>query len=299
MKHFNFLCKLCIYVASLIFIARFAVKKTDGFSILAISSDRPFEERFITRAPSFEEQTLLETAFNQPYHYFGCGGQAFAFFSQDGNYVIKFFKQRLFRPSYVLNAIPLPKFLHRFRNKRNWKRRDKLERDFFSYKVAYEQLQEQTGIIYSHLQKTTHLQKRIEVIDRLGIHHFLNLDQFDFVVQKRAERVYDKIDSLMRTGMLQEAEQGISEVFQLIITRAKLGFRDRDPNIRTNCGFIGAKAVKIDVGRFVVSEQIKTPEGIKEEVTVIIQPFRNWLEKAYPELMPHLLYEYERVVNSL
>lgn len=294
---FNALFKICLGTSLSIFSYHFFLNKTDGFSILAISSKRPFDEKFSTKKLSLEEETILQKALSQPYYYYGCGGQAFAFFSADGAYVIKFFKQRLFRPPCILNALPLPKFLHRYRQKRNWKRRDKLERDFFSYKVAFELLQEQTGVIYAHLQKTKNLKQPLEIIDRLHIHHKLNLNKFDFIVQKRAEKVYDRIDFLIRTKNVEEAQNSIKEIFRLIITRAQLGFRDRDPNIRTNCGFIGNRAVKIDVGRFVFSETIKTPEKIKQDVTMIIKPFKDWVEKTHPELLPWLLQEYENAMD--
>ncbi|NGX37328.1 MAG: hypothetical protein K1000chlam2_00482 [Chlamydiae bacterium] len=283
MKHFNFLIRLSVVVSALIFTSRFCQKKTDTFTILAISSTRPHNTLYETQ---IEESAELDTALSQPYTYFGRGGQAYAFFSADGKYVVKFFKQRLFRPSWLLNHLPLPKILHRYRFKRNWKRSDKFARDFFSYKVASEELRDETGILYSHLNPTTHLSKTLLITDRLGIVHPIDLDHFDFVVQKRAEMVYDRIDSLMEMGNQKAAKEALLQVFSLISTRAKKGYRDRDPNIRTNCGFIEDKAVKIDVGRFVKNEEMKTPERHNEELLRITAPFEEWIEIHHPYLLP-------------
>jgi len=164
-------------------------------------------------------------------------------------------------------------------------------RDFFSYKVAFEELKEETGMIYTHLNRSSDLNQKLEITDRLGIHHLLNLDHFDFIVQRRAERVYDRIDHLMQTQDLASAKKALNQVFALITTRAKKGFRDRDPNIRTNCGFLGEKAVKIDVGRFVRNEMMKTNQECKQELLRITAPFESWIQTHHPQLLP--IYQQE------
>lgn len=290
MKRFEILFRLCFCIASLVFIARFCQKQTDTFTIPAISSNRPFNPEFETRSLNENELKEIKVALSQPYVYFGRGGQAYAFFSADGNYVVKFFKQRLFRPSKLLNLLPLPKLLHKYRNKRNWKRVDKLQRDFFSYKVSFEELQGQTAVLYAHLNPTGHLNQKLEIIDRLGIHHFLNLDDYDFIIQRRAEKVYDRINQLMESGQIETARKTLRQVFSLISTRAKLGFRDRDPNVRTNCGLLHDRAIKIDVGRFVRNEEMKTKEGHNNELLRISSPLENWVEDYHPDLL-HAFHE--------
>ncbi|NGX47199.1 MAG: hypothetical protein K1000chlam3_00571 [Chlamydiae bacterium] len=286
MKYFDFSIRIIVWIFVLTFIPRFCKKQTDTFTILGISSNRPYSAEFATRPLDDEEETELQIALSQAYNYFGRGGQAYTFFSADGKYVIKFFKQRLFRPSWLLNHLPLPAFLHKFREKRNFKRADKLQRDFFSYKIAFEELHEETGLIYSHLNPTSHLKTKLAIKDRLGIRHFIDLDRFDFVVQKRATRVYDQIDELMGSGKVEEAKQALKEVFVMIQTRAKKGFRDRDPNIRTNCGFIGSRAIKIDVGRFVRSEDMRKKEIYSADLKRITAPFEEWIKETHPILLP-------------
>lgn len=298
MEHFNRICSVIGIFSLCVFAFVFAKKQTDLFTIPAISSNRVFHSQFTTRTLTSKEEEELKEALDQPYVYFAQGGQAFAFFSLDGKYVIKFFKQRLFRPSWLLNHLPLPPFLHRYREKRNWKRADKFERDFLSYKVAFEELQDQTGIIYTHLNKTAHLQKKIPVKDRLGIIHHINLDEVDFVVQKRAEHVYDRIRNLMETGEIQKAKLAIDSIFAMIQKRAQMGFRDRDPDIRTNCGFIEDRAVKIDVGRFVRCAEMKEKDAINRELLHITAPFELWLQENYPtDLLPYFYRVKERYLQ--
>lgn len=291
MKSFSLLTKSVLAFALCIAAQRFCYKKTDGFSIRAISSNRPFEKTYETRPLSPHEEKELAPALDQPYSYFGCGGQAFAFFSADGDYVIKFFKQRLFRPPHLLNALPLPSILHRYREKRNFARSDKLARDFFSYRVAFDELKQETGLLYTHLNSTNHLKKKLKITDKLGIVHILDLDRFDFIVQRRALRVYDYIERCKSREMASEA---FVSVFDLIKRRACKGYRDRDPNVRTNCGFIGKDAVKIDVGRFVPSMQMQ--EEWQEELKRIVAPFEDWIQETHPKLLP--LYR-EKLMEAL
>jgi hypothetical protein len=64
------------------------------------------------------------------------------------------------------------------------------------------------------------------------------------------------------------------------------GLRNRDANFRSNCGFIGATAVVIDVGRVVYSEEIKKGESMKKEILRITPRFRRYLLESYSELLP-------------
>lgn len=284
-KFYNFAFRSCALIFAAVFVSKFARDCTDTFTIPAIRSNRPFNPQNEARPLTREEQEEVRSALSQSYHYFGCGGQAYAFFSEDGKYVVKFFKQRLFKPNWLLNHFPLPSFLHRYRAKKNFARLDKLRRDFFSYRISFDTLQSITGVIYCHLNPTDTLHTKLEIIDSLHIHHNLNLDDYDFVVQKRAERVYDQIDKWISEGNLEAAKQGIGSVFTLISNRALQGYRDRDPNIRTNCGFIENRAVKIDVGRFVKEESMKTPKRHNEDLIRITAPFEQWVRDNHPQLI--------------
>ncbi len=270
---------------------KFCIKRTDGFTICSVQSSRPVNDLWEARPLSWPEKKEAEAALENKYTYFGCGGQSFIFFSKDGRYVLKLFKQKKFNLPFWMRAFHIPYLLDRYRAKKIWSREDKLLRDFTSYKIAFDELQDETGLIYVHLNKTDSWKRKITLIDRLNIEHQLDLDSLDFVIQKRAELVYERIVRQMREGDQKGAEQSISQIISLIITRCQKGYHDRDPNIRTNCGFIGEKAVKIDVGRFVQMEKMKEKSIIKSEVVRITAPFKAWIEIEYPELTTHFQQE--------
>lgn len=277
--------KLILLVSFVVIAAVFCPKKTAGFTLLGISSKRAYNPDWEIRSLTILEKKEVEDALSQSYHYLAQGSQSFVFSSQDCQYVIKFFKQRLFKPSHLLNSVPLPTILHRFRAKRNWKRADKLVRDFASYKYAFEELHDETKVVYVHLNSTTSLKKKLQITDKIGIHHTIDLDTTNFIVQKRAEPVFVRIHTLMMQGKVEEAKQNIGQILRLHTARAEKGFRDRDPDVLSNCGFIGAHAIKLDVGRFEKNDALKKPEIYRQEIKKIMVPFKSWIKCAHPALL--------------
>ncbi len=284
----NFFLKFSAFLLLGVLAATFSWKHTDKFTITGISSSRPYNPSWETRPLSPEEKTELDNAINQQYHYLGCGGQSFIFLSADKNYVIKFFKQRVFEMPLWLRYIHLPWKLDNYRKKKLWKRQDKLERDFTSYKLSFEELKPHTGVLFVHLNKTCFLKKQLTLVDKLGISHNVDLDQMDFLIQKTAILAVDKISDHMREGKPEQARAAIRSILYLIVDRCKKGFHDRDPNVRTNCGFIGNQAIKIDVGRFIADPNMPIPSTYIKEVERISKPFREWLATYEPSLVPIL-----------
>jgi hypothetical protein len=276
----------------------FCAKKTDGFTFLGISSKRPFRKGWQSRPLTEEENGELARALAQKFTYFGCGGQCFVFFSEDQKYAIKFFKQRLYGLPLWLKIAPLPWPFHRYYAKKKFSRQDKLERDFASYKLAFDELKEESQLVYIHLNQTDSLKKEITLVDKLGIHHQLALDNVDFVIQKKADLIYPRIDQLMSEGKISESKQIIQQTLTLILTRCKKGFADRDPNIRTNCGLIGKNAVKIDVGKIVRNSAMKIPEIYKKELSRISEPFKKWIDEKHVSLSEYFEEELARLMEE-
>jgi hypothetical protein len=275
--------------------ASFCERKTDGFSIARIHSDLSFNPDWDTPPLSAEKQEELEVVLSRKFHYLSCGGQCFAFCSEDGQYVIKFFKHKIRKPySYFLN-VSLPGILDEWRKRKLNKVLSKLKRDFTSYKIAYEELQEETGLLYVHLNKGTTLGSSVSIIDKIGIEHQIALDRIEFVVQRRAQLIYSHLEDLMARGDFEGAKQALRRILSLIVSRCKKGIFDEDPRIHRNFGFLGVKPIFIDVGRFVRDPCRKNPAIYKSDLVAITKRFRIWLKESQPELVATLdeeLYEF-------
>ncbi len=286
LPYFSLACAgLFCYFATL-----FCTKKTDGFSIAFVHSDLSYHPTWETREKNLQE---LENIFSQKFHYLGCGGQSFVFVSEDNDYVIKFFKHRKTRKPWL--RFPVPGMEHSRLKKLN-RALFKLNRDFTSYKIAFEELREETGLIYLHLNKGTGLNRSLRIVDKIGIEHEIDLDKIEFIVQKRAELLYPRIQTLMETGDAPSAKQAVNAILETIVSRCKKGIFDEDPRIHNNLGLLREKAIFIDVGRFVHDTTRMSSDVYINDLKIITgKRFRPWLERNYPELAVYLDEEIERL----
>ncbi|HSX03462.1 MAG TPA: hypothetical protein VLG76_01900, partial [Rhabdochlamydiaceae bacterium] len=198
------------------------------------------------------------------FYYLASGGQAWVFVSEDQKFVLKFFKAHL------------------------RKRKAKFERDFKSCKLAFDELKNETGLVYLHLNKSADLHLMAKVVDKLHIEHQIDLDKTEFLVQKKATLLYDHIQKLMNEGKAQEAKQALSAVCRLILKRCEKGIFDEDPRIQCNLGFIGNEAILIDTGRLKWDLKRKNPEVYRQDLKKITYKLKSWLSDHYPELIATL-----------
>ncbi len=138
---------------------------------------------------------------------------------------------------------------------------------------------------------------RADVDPHPGIRHEIDLDNTDFLLQRRAQLVTHDIEKKMADGDILGAKKTIREVLGLVVTRCKKGFRDRDPNVFTNCGILEGKAIKIDVGRFTKDPKMARPLYFKPELYGIVRPFRVWINHRFPELVPCFDEELGRIIS--
>lgn len=249
--------------------------QTDGFSILKIHSRFPNDPTFDTISPP------LPDIFSQPFTYLGSGGQAYAFVSADGNYVLKFFKHHHHTTSKLKRLLPS-------KHKRQLKREKKRLRDLSSYKLAMEILPKETGLLYVHLNTTDYLNTRVTIYDKLHIAHELNLDEVPFVLQKKATLAYSYLDELIKNGMLEEAQEAIDSICHLIISRCRQGIYDEDPRIHRNVGFINGKAMLIDVGRLKPDPRRHDPQTQRDDLIKITKRLEIHLRQKSPQLADYL-----------
>lgn len=244
-------------------VERFCHKKTDGFALVNIQS--PYQD---SSSWILHQELSHPEIFDQPFYYLDCGAQSYVFESRDKNYVLKFFKFQHMRIPPWISALPLPLSLEE-------KKREKIERKravrdelFQSIAIAYNQLRDETALIYAHLDKTSHLKKQVKIYDKIGVVYTLNLDDYPFYVQKKARLVSDYLKE-------NPSDELIKSLMGLCIRRNKKGIKDKDPDFITNFGFIDGKAVQIDVGRFSPMKEEREPP--REEMVRISCNLKEWL----------------------
>ena len=210
---------LCIFTFSVMLFN----KKPAGFSLDKVRS--PFEKSSkwaIGNLSAFEKEEIQDIL-SQGFNYLGSGAQCYAFLSSDGKYVIKFFRMKHLIPKKWLKLIPLPG-LDKYRFSKIDKRMLRHQELFASYKMAYDELKEEAGLVYIHLNKSKDLRIRVKLYDRMRNCYVANLDEYEFVLQKKTQLVHNRITALMQRGKREEALESMHKLLRQVVVQCKKGF---------------------------------------------------------------------------
>lgn len=232
-----------------------------------------------------ELDTFFYVVSQQQFNWLGRGAQALAFESQDGRYVLKLFQ--LARLRSADEALPFWK--RWFSKDAEAKQKERLEHReeiFSSSKQCFEELQDETGIVYVHLNRTDNKIKGIKLVDRFGQSHRIRGDDACFVVQKKAQYLIPTITQLMDAGQVDQAKARVSQLLDLLFVMAKKGFVDNDDALirNNNIGFTKDRAVYIDTGHLVKDQTLDIANRMRYEFRVRLDPFEKWLDWTYPEV---------------
>lgn len=224
-----------------------------GFSVKKITSTLTHHSEWETPPPAAD-------LFDQNYSYLASGSQSYAFVSADGKYVIKFFRMKHLIPS----------FSDYFRPERLKRREENLHTIFNAYKLAFDELREESGLVYLHLNKTNYLKEKLHVTDRLGRTHVIDLDKTEFIVQEKAELIFTRLAKLL--GNKDAIQQSVDAVLGLVQRRIQKGFADQDKAVSHNYGFVGDRPIHLDIGRIFKGEK-------KGEYDRIAARIETWLQQ--------------------
>lgn len=110
-------------VAVLLFgMGRLYFRLTDDFRLGNITYDMPHHDEWDIPKLSDEERQRLDSILSQKFTYIGKGAQSYAFGSDDGKYVLKFFKFKHLTPHWFVEMFPLfPPFRPIVQSKRSVK----------------------------------------------------------------------------------------------------------------------------------------------------------------------------------
>ena len=272
--------KILISLLIIYGISRFCHHQTAGFRMSKIQ-DNTFP---------VEQYVLPKIELPQKFIYLGRGLQSFSFISEDQAMVLKIFNNRYQNRLFWLNHLPF------FFQEKIALAKQKLARNFNSYKIAFEDLQTETGLLYFHPTQTDYLHQRVILVDNLGIEHEVNLDKTGFLLQKKAILFYPYIKHLMEQHDLEKAQKALGAFVEFLKHRYEKGIGDNDQLVRANFGFLEeAIPMQIDVGPFYKDETLKNPDLYKNQLLESTLSLKHWLEAHYPELAIYL----NEVIKSL
>jgi hypothetical protein len=273
--------------------------RSQGFNLEKISSKLTYNELWgVPPMNQGEVSSFVRNVFSQPFYYLGAGDQCYAFQSEDGQFVLKFFKMHQLLPKDWLNDFPFSLFEnYRFNNVE--KRKQLIQEVFSSIKGSYEHLQEETGLLFIHLNKSRDLKTKAILFDKVGKKYQVDLDSKEFFLQKKAVKIYDHLLELMKQGEDERVHRCIRSLLQVVVARCEQGFADLDIGVRNNYGFVGDQAVIIDCGSLVLDETIRQPHHYQREILRVAEAMDHWAQTHFPELVPIIQDEAHFAINSI
>ena len=251
-----------------LFLFAWTLWRLDGFSLEKIQGSLQ-----IGSAVEPSEETLA--FLKQPYRYLAKGHQCFAFVSEDGKNVIKFFNYSRFSLPFPLEHISYFEPLYQ-------KRQARFAPTMQSYEIAEAYLREETGLIYVHLQKGGKL-PILELEDRGKRHHRIDLNQTAFILQKFATPIYEELEKRFQTLGKEGLEESLSCFLALLQKRCQLGIADDDRDVEINFGFCEKKPMLLDPGRLYFEKSLQSKVGIEKELRAATKKLRRYLAKTHPE----------------
>lgn len=288
---FSTLCLIALAIGA----ARFCHHQTRGFRLSKIAESttpRP-KEALEENCPA-----PIASLLDQQFHYFARGKQSFVFLSEDGEYVLKIFNntyQRKIKAMHLLSFLP---WIGQWAKEKELYFQSKLHRTFQSYQIAMSQMQEKSGLCYTHLFPSHSLPKKLTLVDPLHITHTVDPNTLGFLIQKRVQLAYPCLKSWIDAGKWEEAQAALHSLMELFFWKFRNGIADNDPLIRTNYGFTGTTACQIDVGPLSQDDSLKKIAHQKTEITRIVASLKKWLNENGPDLIPFLDRELEDHLSS-
>lgn len=294
-KWFVIVAALCLAIYGA---GRLYYKVTDGFTIGNIVSTLSYQEKWAITPLSNSEKKQVSEILSQPYRYVGKGCQSYVFLSQDGDYVLKFVKYQRFRPQAWLDYFQWVPGINPIRLYKIQKKEKKLDMLFDSWKIAYENLKEETGLVYVHLNKTKDFHQPVVIFDKLGFQHEVDIDDMEFLIQKKAQMLCPALEEMMAAHQEKEAVRLIDQLLAMILFEYARGFADNDHALMQNTGVLDGRPIHIDAGQFVKNEEVKKSEVFKQELFSKTFKFHKWLQKRYPSLAEHLQSRLVEIIGS-
>lgn len=129
------------------------------------------------------------------------------------------------------------------------KRRAEEKKAYKSYKIAFDSLRDETGIREIHLKREKCYKKPLWTLDEKGRVEFIDLNKTPFILQEWTLPFDEALESALKTSQT-EAENLLTEAFDIMESLLKKGYLLKDPNLLKNWGVAANGPLIVDLGQF-------------------------------------------------
>jgi hypothetical protein len=249
------------------------------FHLQAIQFDFPYHPEWDHNLLT-KERDDIHTILSQKFTYLGKGARLLSFLSEDESYVLKFFKYRYHQPHWAIRFLPAVFPFESYRQRKM--RKVSLETVLNGYGVAYKYVPESTGLVYVHLNLTSHQLPEVRLIDKQGKEHLVNLDETRFVIQFKVQELEKLLHQLLQNQNVGLAQQRLSQTLDLYLLHFQQGLFDLGVGILRNNGFISDQPIHFDVSKMTLDKRIRDPQFQKERLAILLKKVSAWLNENYP-----------------
>jgi hypothetical protein len=240
--------------------------------------ERWFDTHLVATIWTAAKEKEVTEILNQPFLYCGQGSTSKAYVSTDGQFVIKCFLQSEFisKKSW---SIPVIKKLANRRKEL----RVKYNR-IFGPIYAYQNIPKESGLIYyQFIRPSNHFHQQVQLIEKDGSTVWLDLNQTEFLIQKKAVLVSDYLRAHVIQGDLEGAKSGLAKLLWMAKNLYDQGIVLVTLQFLDNFGFVGDDPMRIDVEH--ISFDANWKETGKAHMSQELAKFRSWIVEHTPQLI--------------
>ncbi len=264
-------------------LVRVYYRATDDFRLANITYKMPHHQEWEIEQLPADNAKQIDAILSQKFYYIGKGAQSYAFSSDDGQYVLKFFKFKHLRPNWFVNSFPnIPPFSG-YRDQLAIRKHRKLYGVFTGYHLAYTEDRDESGLIFVHLNTGNDLKRSVTVFDKIGFEHTIDLDKLPFTLQEKAVTFGHTLDKLLKSDDLTTAKTRIRQIFDLYLREYQKGLYDKDHGLMHNTGFVDAKPIHLDVGKLTKDNEMKNPASYQPDMEFLAWKVNGWIKNRYPQ----------------
>ena len=271
---------------------------TDGFQVHHIVSHIADDARWKVHSLSEREIQEVKEILQQKFYYLAKGHQAYAFMSEDNQYILKFLKFHRNRLQPWVQYLPSVPELNRYIERRRFFKDRRMFTLLDSWKMAFDELQEENGLIQVQINRADKVYSPVKIVDKIGREFQIDLNETSFLIQKKATLFCPEIETCMKNNAIEKAQQRIDQFLTLLISEYQRGLAETDRRVLRNTGFIATQAIHIDAGRFSENVRFKDPTIQKIEITKKTAELREWLSTHYPSLNNYLDEQLVKLMDS-
>lgn len=262
----------------------------DGFSILR--TNLPLSETSFDRV---DDPEILQ-ALKQRYYYLGRGHQCYAFESEDGSYVLKLPRSDRYLIPFWLKACTFS-FFDPYREALRQDKDRRLRFMLGSFQIAFNELRQETALLYLHLNQTDCFDSYVTIHDRIGRAYQIDLDTSSFVLQRKKPLMMPAFQRALNEGDRATAQEILKAFLKVVKVRAEKGIFNKDPSFLKNFAFDDGKGIQIDIGSFYHLEGVDSKAIFQLSFLQTVGHVERWLNGVDPEMARWFSEQTEKIAR--